>query len=88
MSDKRFHFSISEVSLFLGKSPVTLRGWERQGLITFPREGTDRKLTCDEVIIVSKRARELGRIPLYRHDMIVAAITILKLLEYQNRRKK
>jgi DNA-binding transcriptional MerR regulator len=82
----QFHFTITDVARFLGKSPVTLRGWERQGLIKFPREGTDRKFTCDEVITVAYEAHELGRIKQWQLDLVITSMTMLRLIERENQR--
>lgn len=88
MQPPDFHFTITDVARFLGKSPVTLRGWERQGLITFPREGSDRKLSCEEIIEVADKVQKLGRITPWRQRLIVMAITTLQTIQKENQRKK
>lgn len=84
----KFHFTVTDVARLLGKSPVTLRGWERQGLITFPREGTDRKLTCEEVLEVAERAKELGRITEWRKYVITMTMATLMVVERENEYRK
>lgn len=86
MSSSRFHFTITDVARCLDKSPVTLRGWERQGLIKFPREGTDRKFTCDEVITVAVEAHDLGRIKSWRLDLVITTMTQLRIIEKENKK--
>lgn len=84
--DNGFTFTITDLARFLGKAAVTLRGWERQGLMDFPRDsGGDRKFSVDEVRSFARDARGLGRITQYRLDLIEAACTILKVIEGENR---
>ena len=80
-----FSWTVTDLARFLGKSPVTLRQWERQGLVAFPRDtGGDRKLTSKQVRRVAKIARNLGRISEQRLHLIEAAITILEIMEREN----
>lgn len=83
-SGDRFTFTITDVARFLGKSAVTLRGWERQGLITFPRDGADRKFTIDDVRATAKIAAELGRVHQARLELIEASLTLLRYIEMEN----
>jgi DNA-binding transcriptional MerR regulator len=84
-SGDRFAFTITDLALLLGKSSVTLRGWERQGLITFPRDPSgDRKFTLDDLRIAAVAARDLGRITEYRLDLVRAALTLLSFIEKEN----
>ena len=84
-SGDRFAFTITDLALLLGKSPVTLRGWERQGLITFPRDPSgDRKFTLDDLRTAAVAARDLGRITEYRLDLVRAALTLLSFIEKEN----
>jgi hypothetical protein len=82
-----FTFTITDVARLLGKSPVTLRGWERQKLIRFPREreGGDRKMTCMEVTVAAKKAHSMGRINLTRLQLIEGAMGSLSFIETVNR---
>lgn len=85
MSDQ-FTFTVTDIARFLGKSPVTLRGWERQGLLAFPRDsGGDRKLNLDDVRTASQRAFELGRITESRLRLVEASVTIMEMIEEKNR---
>ncbi len=54
----QFAFTITDAGRFLGKSPVTLRGWERSGLVALPRdvEGGDRKFTATDIYALAYRA--------------------------------
>lgn len=83
-----FHFTITDAARFLGKSPVTLRKWERQGLVSYPRlNGSgDRSFELSELRTLVARARELGRISELRARHAYAAITLLELIEYGNRK--
>lgn len=84
MAKEPFIFTVTDLARFLGKSAVTLRGWDRQGLVKIPREGNERKMTVDEVRDVAKRAFYLKRIDRHRLDMIEAACTMLSLIEREN----
>lgn len=80
-----FSFTITDVARFLGKSPVTLRGWERKGLITFPRDPSgDRKFTLAEVREVAILARDMKRISKNRLKLVEASVTMLELIEKEN----
>lgn len=81
----RFQFTVTELARFLGKSPVTLRHWERQGLIVFPRDQSgDRKLSTSEVRYVAQIAKKLGRINDDRLRLVEASITLLEIIEKEN----
>lgn len=81
-----FSFTITDVARLLGKSAVTLRGWEKRGLITFPREGTDRRMTTAEVREIAQIARDLKRISAQRLHMVEATVTLLEIIEERNKR--
>lgn len=77
-----FTFTVTDLGQFLGKSAVTLRGWERQGLIVLPRDpGGDRKLTAEEVRQAGRTARKLGRISERRLRIVESTVTLLQLIE-------
>jgi hypothetical protein len=82
----RFFFTITDAARFLGKSPVTLRGWERQGLVTLPREieGGDRKFTQIEICGLAYRAFELKRISRQRLHLVIAATELIHQVEQAN----
>lgn len=87
LARSRWTFTITDLGLFLGKSPVTLRGWERQGLVSLPRDsGENRKLTTDDVRKVVGIARDLGRISQFRKDMVCAVLWGLETIEKENQR--
>lgn len=79
-----FIFTVTDLARFLGKSAVTLRGWERQGLIELPRLGNERKMDVDQVREVAKSAFHLKRITRHRLDMVEAVCTLLSLIEGEN----
>ena len=77
-----FVFTVTDLARFLGKSAVTIRGWERQGLVDLPRDsGGDRKLSLDDVVSTAHLAKRLGRITDNRLRLVEAACTLLSLLE-------
>jgi len=81
----RFHFTVTDLARFLGKSPVTLRHWERQGLVVFPRDTNgDRKLSTQDVRYMARIAANLGRITEERKNLVEATITMLQLVEQEN----
>lgn len=80
-----FTFTVTDVARFLGKSAVTMRQWERQGLVSFPRDsGGDRKLSAAEVRAVARVARDLGRITEHRLQIVEATVTLLNIIEGEN----
>lgn len=84
-----YYFTISDLARFLGKSPVTLRGWERRGLVSIPRDSNnDRKLTTQDVRVIANRARALKRITEQRLRLVEATLTLLELIERENNGKK
>ena len=67
-------------------SAVTIRSWERQKLISLPRdERGDRKLSTSDVRAAAERAHELGRISENRLHLINAAVTMLSIIEDENK---
>jgi len=84
--NNKFYFTVTDLARFLGKSAVTLRGWERQGLVVFPRDpGGDRKFSLTDVRQVANAAHELGRINLQRLRLVDASVTMLSMIEKENR---
>lgn len=84
MTDK-FYFTVTDLARMLGKSPVTIRSWERKGLISLPRDsGGDRKMSIEDIKEVAFIAKELGRIPQSRLELIVSALTLLTYIEKEN----
>jgi DNA-binding transcriptional MerR regulator len=83
-----FHFTITDAARFLGKSPVTLRKWERQGLVAYPRlNGSgDRYFKLGDIRSLVARARDLGRVSEVRAQQIYATVTLLELIERDNRK--
>ena len=81
----KFHFTVTDLARFLGKSPVTLRHWERQGLVVFPRDKNgDRRLTSREIRQMARIAKTLGRITEQRLNLVEAAVTMLEMVEQAN----
>lgn len=82
----KFSFTISDLSRFLGKSAVTLRGWERDGLISFPRNGRgDRRFSVENLRDVLRQPVVRERVDPNRIRIIEAAITLLEIVENENR---
>lgn len=78
----KFSFTISDLARILGKSPVTLRGWERHGLISFPRNGRgDRRFDLASLRGVLDTSVVRERVAEDRIYLAEAAITILGLIE-------
>ncbi len=82
----KFYFTITDAARFLGKSPVTLRQWERKGLVALPREskGGDRRFTTEEVRQLGYAARALKRITQDRLNHIIMSTTSLDVIESMN----
>jgi len=81
----RFYFTVTDLARFLGKSPVTIRGWERKGLVSIPRDsGGDRKMTADDVYEIAKIALGAKRIDEARFRLIAAAVSNITIIEASN----
>lgn len=80
-----FTFTITDAARFLGKSPVTLRKWEREGFITYPRLGADRIFGTEDLRALLSVALQKSRISISRQRLAEAALTILELIERENR---
>lgn len=81
----RFTFTISDLGRFLGKSPVTLRGWEDKKLVDIPRDQSgDRKLACGDIRTITDRALHLGRINQQRANLVHATMTLIEQIEVEN----
>lgn len=80
-----FEFTITDVARFLGKAPVTLRGWESRGLLDFPRgKDGDRRFTTDDVRQAAYDAKRLGRINRTRLHLVLAVMTMIEMIEREN----
>lgn len=81
-----FYFTITDAARFLGKSPVTLRQWERKGLVTLPREseGGDRRFNTGDIQHLAQVAFRLRRINLERLHLVIMATTALDVIERTN----
>lgn len=85
MTDDGFHFTITDLGRFLGKSPVTLRKWEAQGFVSYPRgDGGDRRLGLPDVAAVAHAARVARRISACRLTLIQNALDALAAIEKEN----
>ncbi len=82
----RFYFTITDAARFLGKSPVTLRQWERKGQVTLPRnpEGGDRRFDSGDIRNLGRIAYSLKRINRERLDLIIMSTTALDVIEREN----
>lgn len=80
-----FTFTVTDLARFLGKSPVTLRSWEKKGLLSFPRDASgDRKFTVSDIRESAKKAHKLKRISNQRLQYIEACVTMLEMIEREN----
>lgn len=80
-----FTFTVTDLARFLGKSPVTLRSWEKKGLFDFPRDSSgDRKFTTFDIRESARKARSLKRISNQRLQYIEACVTMLEMIEREN----
>jgi hypothetical protein len=78
----KFSFTISDLGRFLGKSPVTLRGWERHGLISYPRNGRgDRRFSLEGLREVACHPTVVERVLPHRLRVFEATITLLEIVE-------
>ena len=83
----RFTFTVTDAARFIGKSPVTLRGWERQKMVKLPRDpGGDRKFYIEDIWNLALVAEKRGRISRDRLRMAQATLTMLRMLEKENRK--
>jgi hypothetical protein len=81
----KFSFTISDLARFLGKSPVTLRGWERQGLISYPRNGRgDRRFAVEDIRRVLESPTCIDRVEESRRRICEATLTLLEIVENEN----
>jgi DNA-binding transcriptional MerR regulator len=81
----KFTFTVTDLARFLGKSPVTLRSWEKKGLLTFPRDASgDRKFTTVDIRESARKAKSLKRITNQRLQYIEACVTMLEMIEREN----
>lgn len=81
----QFSFTVTDAARFLGKSAVTLRMWERRGLYVMPRLGSDRRYSCTDMRELAAWCRISGRITPARQHKIEAALTLLELIESEDR---
>lgn len=82
-----FTFTVTDLARFLGKSSVTLRSWEKKGLLTFPRDASgDRKFTTADIRESARKAKSLKRISNQRLQYIEACVTIIELIERENKK--
>lgn len=81
-------FTAVDLARLLGKSPVTVRQWDKQGFVKLPRDsGNERKLTSEDVRRVAKTAHEASRISKRRYQLILSTLFLLEQVELENRGK-
>lgn len=85
---REFSFTITDAARFLGKSPVTLRKWERAGLVEFERVGDDRRFSIAGIRELADTAYSLGRISRGRQDLVQAVCTLMELIEHEDRNSR
>jgi predicted site-specific integrase-resolvase len=82
-----FSFTVTDLARFLGKSSVTLRGWERKGLFDFPRDPSgDRKFSTSDIREIALKAKDLKRISNQRLQYVEACVTMLQMIERENKK--
>lgn len=82
-----FSFTVTDLARFLGKSSVTLRGWERKGLFVFPRDSSgDRKFSTYDIREIARQAKTLKRISNQRLQYVEACVTMLQMIERENKK--
>jgi predicted site-specific integrase-resolvase len=85
-ASSKFSFTISDLARFLGKSAVTLRGWERSGYISFPRnQRGDRHFTVQDLRKVAASDIVRERVVQDRLRLFEATITLLEIVEDEDR---
>lgn len=81
----RFHFTVTDAARMLGKAAVTIRAWERQELISLPRNAKgDRQLTANDVLELAQTARREGRIDEDRHRLVNMTMIHILAIERSN----
>lgn len=81
MRRRNFTFTVTDAAIFLGKSPVTLRQWERKGFAQMPRLGTDRQFTIDDLRYLAELAYIADRITKERYLVVQSTLNLLELAE-------
>lgn len=81
----QFSFTVTDAARFLGKSAVTLRMWERRGLYSMPRLGSDRRFSCTDMRELTAWAMVSGRISPDRQHKVEATLTLLEMIESEDR---
>lgn len=80
--NRQLRFTVTDLSVILGKAPVTLRGWERKGHIVFPRNSKgDRSFHVEDIRQLLKNSWVQERIEPERVKLIEANLTLMELLE-------
>lgn len=81
-----FVFTVTDLARLLGKASGTLRSWERKGIIFFPRDANnERKFETNAVRELAAITYESGRISQKRLHLIDAVVTLLEVIEQENK---
>ena len=84
----RFEFSISDLGKLFGKSPVTVRSWDRKRLVEITRSpGGVRVVDCAGLRRIADWALSTGRIRQERYHLVAAVMTLVEQIEQSNDRK-
>lgn len=79
---EQFYFTITDLGICLGKSPVTIRAWERKGEVTIPRDKSgNRKLTIKDIVMLADAANHNKRLSNARLYQIKQAMIALEALQ-------
>lgn len=84
----KFTFTITDAARFIGKSPATLRKWEQQKIISYPRVGENRSFDLSDLRTLVRNAYKLRRITRSREQLVLASITLLEIIENENRNNR
>jgi hypothetical protein len=83
-----FSLTVTDAARLLGKSPVTLRKWERLGYFEFPRIGDDRRLGTADMRHLVANAVSRKVITTDRARQIELVLLTLEQIESENRRTR
>jgi predicted site-specific integrase-resolvase len=83
-----FSLTVTDAARLLGKSPVTLRKWERLGYFEFPRLGDDRRLRTADMRRLVENALSRHVITSDRARQVELVLLTLEQIESENCRSR
>jgi DNA-binding transcriptional MerR regulator len=82
MRRKQFTFTVSDAAILFGKSPVTLRQWEKKGIVDFPRlTNGARRMSSNDIRQIALVVQHKNYITRQRLQLINAILTMMELAE-------